>query len=127
MDVAIKTQLIKQKHLFFMRQLWLFNIGIGGEMEYLDWSTEERVATITITRPPANALSSGLIKELDYLLDQIETNAQVMLTSDPITGVDAFRYGLANHSYPQPELLENAYILARKLVSKARFLLRQLW
>ena len=46
-------------------------------MENLKWSTEGRVATVTITRPPANALSSGLISELESVLDQVETNDEV--------------------------------------------------
>jgi enoyl-CoA hydratase len=200
-------------------------------MEYLKWSSEERVATITITRPPANALSSGLIKELETVLNQIENNdeirailihgegkffsagadikefttvksgegfaqlseggqnlfermesfpkpiiaaihgaalggglelamachirlvtesaklglpelqlglipgfagtqrlpryvgtaraAEMMLTSDPITGREAVQFGLANHAYKDDELIENAYILARKIAKKS--------
>lgn len=200
-------------------------------MEYLKWSSEERVATITIARPPANALSTGLIKELEAVLDQIEANdevrvvlihgegkffsagadikefttvktgegfaklsgggqdlfermesfskpiiaaihgaalggglelamachirlvtenaklglpelqlglipgfagtqrlpryvgtaraAEMMLTSEPITGLDAVQCGLANHAYNDDDLLKNAYILARKIAKKS--------
>lgn len=40
-------------------------------MEFLSVSIEDGVAVATINRPPANALSSGLIKEIDALLSQV--------------------------------------------------------
>lgn len=46
-------------------------------MEYLKWSSEDKIAVITISRPPANALSSGLIKELSAVLDEIEPNRDI--------------------------------------------------
>lgn len=200
-------------------------------MEYLNWSFEERVATIKINRPPANALSSGLIRELSAVLDEIEPNedirvvlihgegrffsagadikefttvstgddfaklgengqnlfdrmekfpkpiiaaihgaalggglelamachfrlvtesaklglpelqlgiipgfagtqrlpryvgvaraAEMMFTSDPITGKEAVQYGLANHAYQDEELLEKAYSMAKKIAKKS--------
>ncbi|PLR77742.1 enoyl-CoA hydratase [Bacillus sp. V3-13] len=200
-------------------------------MEFLKWSSSDRVATITIERPPANALSSAVLKELSAVLDEIESNddvravlihgegrffsagadikefttiktgedftvlaghgqqlfermeqfpkpiiaaihgaalggglelamachfrlvtetaklglpelqlglvpgfagsqrlpryvgvaraAEMLLTSDPITGVEAVQYGLANHAYPEGELLENAYRIAKKIAKKS--------
>ncbi|GLB58432.1 enoyl-CoA hydratase [Cytobacillus sp. NCCP-133] len=200
-------------------------------MEYLKWSHQDMVATITIERPPANALSSGLLKELSSVLDEIEPNddirivlihgegrffsagadikefttiesgedfsnlsaygqdlfermekfpkpiiaaihgaalggglelamgchfrlvsenaklglpelqlglipgfagtqrlprfvgtaraAEMLFTSDPITGLEAVQYGLANHAYPEEELLENAYKMAKKIAKKS--------
>jgi enoyl-CoA hydratase len=200
-------------------------------MEYLNWSFEERVATIKINRPPANALSSGLIRELSAVLDEIEPNgdirvvlihgegrffsagadikefttvstgddfaklgengqnlfdrmekfpkpiiaaihgaalggglelamachfrlvtetaklglpelqlgiipgfagtqrlpryvgvaraAEMMFTSDPITGKEAVQYGLANHAYQEEELLDKAYSMAKKIAKKS--------
>lgn len=46
-------------------------------MEFFKWSHEKEIATVTIQRPPANAISSGLLKELSAVLDEIESNAQV--------------------------------------------------
>ena len=46
-------------------------------MEYLKWSSQDRIASITIARPPANALSSGLLKELKAVLDEIENNQAI--------------------------------------------------
>ena len=46
-------------------------------MESLSWSLEGKVATVLIQRPPANALASGLIKEIDSVLDELEENAEV--------------------------------------------------
>ena len=46
-------------------------------MEYLKWSFQDRIATITIERPPANALSSGLLLELSAVLDEIEPNGEI--------------------------------------------------
>lgn len=200
-------------------------------MEYLNWSHEDMVATIKINRPPANALSSGLINELSIVLDEIEPNeeirvvlihgegrffsagadikefttvsssddfaklgvngqdlfdrmenfpkpiiaaihgaalggglelamachfrlvtenaklglpelqlglipgfagtqrlpryvgiaraAEMLFTSDPITGTDAVQYGLANHAYPEDQLLEKAYAMAKKIAKKS--------
>lgn len=200
-------------------------------MEYLKWSHEDLIATITINRPPANALSSGLLKELSSVLDEVETNddirvilihgegrffsagadikeftnlqesaqftvlaqygqdlfermetfpkpiiaaihgaalggglelamgchfrlvsdsaklglpelqlgiipgfagtqrltrfigearaAEMMFTSEPITGEEAARIGLANHAYPENELLDHAYALAKKIAKKS--------
>lgn len=200
-------------------------------MEFLKWSSEERIATITIQRPPANALSSGLLKELSAVLDEIEANseirvivihgegrffsagadikeftevqseeefsklgefgqnlfermekfpkpiiaaihgaalggglelamachfrlvtetaklglpelqlglipgfagsqrlpkfvgvaraAEMLFTSEPITGIEAVQYGLANHAYPDNELMENAYKIAGKIAKKS--------
>lgn len=46
-------------------------------MEFLKVSVEEGVAVATINRPPANALSRGLILEVDALLDQVEKDDSV--------------------------------------------------
>ncbi|UOE54618.1 enoyl-CoA hydratase [Cytobacillus oceanisediminis] len=200
-------------------------------MEYLKWSQQDFVATITIERPPANALSSGLLKELSAVLDEVEDNeeirvilihgegrffsagadikefttiesgedfsnlatygqdlfermekfpkpimaaihgaalggglelamgchfrlvaenaklglpelqlglipgfagtqrlpryvgaaraAEMLFTSDPITGLEAVQYGLANHAYPEEQLLDNAYNMAKKIAKKS--------
>ncbi|WP_066063653.1 enoyl-CoA hydratase [Neobacillus soli] len=200
-------------------------------MEYLKWSYEENIATITIGRPPANALSSALLRELSTVLDEIEPNreirvivihgegrffsagadikefttvtssedfvnlgkfgqdlfdrmekfpkpiiasihgaalggglelamachirlvsetaklglpelqlglipgfagtqrlpkyvgparaAEMLFTSEPITGLDAVQYGLANHAYPEADVLGQAYKLAGKIAKKS--------
>ncbi|MED4203132.1 enoyl-CoA hydratase [Neobacillus mesonae] len=200
-------------------------------MEFLKWTSENNIATITIQRPPANALSSGLLRELSAVLDEIEPNrdigvivihgegrffsagadikefttvdsvqgfsdlgkfgqdlfdrmekfpkpiiaaihgaalggglelamachirlvsetaklglpelqlglipgfagtqrlpkyvgtamaAEMMFTSEPITGKEAVQYGLANHAYPEAEVLEQAYKLAGKIAKKS--------
>lgn len=41
-------------------------------MEFLSWKVEDGVAVVSINRPPANALSQGLIKAVDELLDAVE-------------------------------------------------------
>lgn len=200
-------------------------------MDILKWSVEEHIATISINRPPANALSSGLLKELSIILDEIEANqdirvvlihgegrffsagadikefttiqsggdfsklsengqsilermeqfskpifaaihgaalggglelamachfrivsenaklglpelqlglipgfagtqrlpkyvgtgmaAQMLLTSEPISGLDAVKFGLANYAFPEEELLNKAYEIARKIAKKS--------
>ncbi|WP_282173627.1 enoyl-CoA hydratase [Cytobacillus firmus] len=200
-------------------------------MEYLKWSHNDFVATITIERPPANALSSGVLKELSAVLDEVEDNSEVrvilihgegrffsagadikefttiesgedfsslatygqnlfermekfpkpiiaaihgaalggglelamgchfrlvaenaklglpelqlglipgfagtqrlpryvgtaraaemLFTSDPITGLEAVQCGLANHAFPEEQLLENAYKMAKKIAKKS--------
>jgi enoyl-CoA hydratase len=200
-------------------------------LEYLKWSKQDNIAAITIQRPPANALSSGLLRELSAVLDEIEPDrsikvviihgegrffsagadikefttvsssddfaklgkygqdlfdrmekfskpiiaaihgaalggglelamashirlvsetaklglpelqlglipgfagtqrlpkyvgtaraAEMLFTSEPITGLEAVQYGLANHAYPEAEVLENAYKLAGKIAKKS--------
>lgn len=200
-------------------------------MEFLKWSYQDNIAAITIERPPANALSSGLLRELSGVLDEIEPNqsikvviihgegrffsagadikefttvtssegfanlgkygqdlfdrmekfpkpiiaaihgaalggglelamachirlvsetaklglpelqlglipgfagtqrlpkyvgtaraAEMLFTSEPITGLEAVQYGLANHAYPEAEVLENAFKLAGKIAKKS--------
>jgi enoyl-CoA hydratase len=200
-------------------------------LEYLKWSYQDSIATIKIARPPANALSSGLLRELSAVLDEIEPNldirvivihgegrffsagadikefttvtssegfsnlgkfgqdlfdrmekfpkpiiaaihgaalggglelamachirlvsetaklglpelqlglipgfagtqrlpkyvgasraAEMLFTSEPITGTEAVQYGLANHAYSDAEVLEQAYKLAGKIAKKS--------
>lgn len=45
--------------------------------------------------------------------------AEMLFTSDPITGLEAVQYGLANHAYPEDEVLENAYKMAKKISKKS--------
>lgn len=46
-------------------------------MEFLRWTVEEGVAVVTIARPPANALSQGLIRDVNTLLDEMEDKEDV--------------------------------------------------
>ncbi|MCC3356497.1 enoyl-CoA hydratase [Bacillus sp. REN16] len=43
-------------------------------MEFFKVEIDDYIATITFNRPPANALSSAVLKELTSLLESIETN-----------------------------------------------------
>lgn len=200
-------------------------------MEFLKWSNEGGIAEITLQRPPANALSSQVLKELSSVLDEIESNkeikvlllrgegrffsagadikefttitsaedfsdlarlgqklfdrmekypkpiiaaihgaalggglelamachfrlvsetaklglpelqlglipgfagsqrlpkfvgtaraAEMLFTSEPITGLEAVQYGLANHAYPEEDLLDHAFTLAKKIAKKS--------
>ena len=47
------------------------------KMENLSWTLEGNVASVLIQRPPANALASGLISEIDALLNELEENRDV--------------------------------------------------
>lgn len=46
-------------------------------LEYLKVSVENLIATITLQRPPANALSQWMLRELSVVMDDIEANDQV--------------------------------------------------
>lgn len=46
-------------------------------MEYLTLNVEDQVAVATINRPPANALSRGLISEINELLDAVENDDSI--------------------------------------------------
>ncbi|MGD7021480.1 enoyl-CoA hydratase [Rossellomorea vietnamensis] len=45
-------------------------------MQYLSFKIENQAAFVTIQRPPANALASDLIIELDELMDELEKNEE---------------------------------------------------
>lgn len=45
--------------------------------------------------------------------------AEMLLTSEPINGVEAVRLGLANHAFPEEELLPKTIELAKKMVNKS--------
>ncbi|WAA10208.1 enoyl-CoA hydratase [Fervidibacillus albus] len=46
-------------------------------MEFLQWELNHKTAVITLNRPPANALSSSLLEELEALLDELEKDETV--------------------------------------------------
>lgn len=46
-------------------------------MEFFKVHTDGAVATVTFSRPPANALSSAVLKELSSLLDELKDDDQV--------------------------------------------------
>ncbi|SOC36501.1 enoyl-CoA hydratase [Ureibacillus acetophenoni] len=46
-------------------------------MEFLTWKIEEKVAVVTINRPPANALSRQLILEVNEMLNAFEHDESV--------------------------------------------------
>ncbi|PKR79230.1 enoyl-CoA hydratase [Halalkalibacillus sediminis] len=46
-------------------------------MENLSWKKEGHLAIVTIQSPPANALSSGILKDLSAILDEIDQDASV--------------------------------------------------
>lgn len=205
-------------------------------MNYLKWFYQDGVATISIEKPPANALSSGLLKQLSAVLDEISENnkirvilihgegrffsagadikefitiksgedfvhygkygqnlfermeafskpiiaaihgaalggglelamachfrlvaenaklglpelqlglipgfagtqrlpryvgfaraAEMLFTSQPISGLEAVQYGLANHAYPEHELLEKANAMAKMIAKKSSISLK---
>lgn len=200
-------------------------------MEFLSWTIEEGVATVTLNRPPANALARGVVLEINDLLNAVENDdavrvvllkgegrffsagadikeftsittgeefselassgqtifervetfskpviaaihgaalggglelamschirlvsenaklglpelqlglipgfagtqrlpryvgfakaAEMLLTSDPISGSEAAQLGLANHAYPEEELFDHAQKLAKKIAKKS--------
>ena len=45
--------------------------------------------------------------------------AEMLFTSEPITGMEAVQFGLANHAYPENEVLEQALKLAGKIAKKS--------
>lgn len=46
-------------------------------MEYFTVEIDQKIATIKLNRPPANALASGVLKELSVVLDEVESNDDV--------------------------------------------------
>lgn len=45
--------------------------------------------------------------------------AEMMLTSEPISGLEAVQWGLANAAYPEEQLMEEALKLAKKIEKKS--------
>lgn len=50
--------------------------------------------------------------------------AEMMMTSKPITGLEAVQFGLANHAYKDEELLENAKTMANEIAKKSPITLK---
>ncbi|MFC5466808.1 enoyl-CoA hydratase [Lederbergia graminis] len=50
--------------------------------------------------------------------------AEMMLTSEPITGKEAVKWGLANKSFPEDELFEQGMVMAEKIAKKSPIVLR---
>ncbi|RPF55427.1 enoyl-CoA hydratase [Aquisalibacillus elongatus] len=46
-------------------------------MEHLSWTKEGQVAQVIINSPPANALSSGILKDLSSVLDDIDQDPSI--------------------------------------------------
>lgn len=62
----------------YVKHLVTENEKLGGvQVEFVMWSYQDRVAKITLKRPPANALSSISLKELSSVLDQIEKSDEI--------------------------------------------------
>ena len=49
---------------------------------------------------------------------------EMLFTSEPITGKEAVQYGLANHAYPEEELMSKAKELAGKIAAKSPLALK---
>ncbi len=63
---------------------------MAGQGQLVKLKMEERVAIITIDRPPVNALNSQVMKELDETLEMCQTNPQVKVIV--VTGAGSFAF-----------------------------------
>ncbi|MDE0170770.1 MAG: enoyl-CoA hydratase-related protein [bacterium] len=78
------------------------------DYEFLIFSRDDAVATITLDRPDVmNALSQRLERELHHALDETD--------SDPTARAIALRMGVVNEVVPAEELLDRAHALARRI------------
>ena len=59
-------------------------------MEYQNWkmTVDDKVATIVIDHPPANTLSTPVMQELDKIIDEVNSNAEIKAAV--ITGAGMF-------------------------------------
>ncbi|GAA0456560.1 enoyl-CoA hydratase [Alkalibacillus silvisoli] len=48
-------------------------------MDHLSWEKQDQIANVLIQSPPANALSSGILKDLDQVLDEVEADQSIKL------------------------------------------------
>lgn len=51
--------------------------------------------------------------------------AEMMFTSEPISGAEAVQWGLANAAFPEEELLESVVAIAKKIAKKSPIALRE--
>ena len=52
-------------------------------------------------------------------MSELQRLLKCCLRSEPITGIEAVQYGLANHAYSDEELLPKAKELAEKIAKKS--------
>ncbi|MCR2821945.1 enoyl-CoA hydratase [Lederbergia panacisoli] len=50
--------------------------------------------------------------------------AEMLFTSEPLSGIDAVRWGLANHSFPEDQLLDKAKDMVQKIAAKSPIALK---
>lgn len=67
--------------------------GILMSLEFLLCEIENKVAVVTINRPPVNPLSTKVFKELAYLFDELEANDEVRAIVLTGSGEKAFVAG----------------------------------
>ncbi|MDV2581163.1 enoyl-CoA hydratase [Alkalibacillus haloalkaliphilus] len=48
-------------------------------MDHLSWEKQGQIANVLIQSPPANALSSGILKDLSKVLDEVEADKSIKL------------------------------------------------
>ena len=92
-----------------------------GEYQYVRVSVEDRIATVTIDHPPANAFNRQVVEELGAAFDEVTANAEVKAII--ITGAGQFFIAGAdiNEIYAvkdKPEEAEAFIRLGKKVFNK---------
>jgi len=97
------------------------------ERQFVKVTLEDRVATLTIDHPPANALNTQTMQELNEAIDELAANPAVKAIVIPGGGQAAASYnifiagadiGEIQSGLGQPELIKEAVIAGQAVLSK---------
>ncbi|MBA7596512.1 Short-chain-enoyl-CoA hydratase [subsurface metagenome] len=88
--------------------------------EFVNYTVEDKVATIVIDRPPVNALDSKTMEELDEVLDELEKDPNVAAIVITGGGKYAFIAGADVKEMPKltPELAEEMSAKGQAILTK---------
>jgi enoyl-CoA hydratase len=72
-----------------------------GNEKVVDWYKEDKVAVISINNPPVNALSSAVIEQLSEVIDEIQSDSEVVAVIITGGGIKAFVAGGNIKEFPE--------------------------
>ncbi len=79
-----------------------------SDYQYLTLSIQNHVATVTLNHPPVNALSRGVLEELDACMDALAADAQIKALVITGAGERAFAAGADLKVFAQVETTQEA-------------------
>lgn len=89
-------------------------LAMGCHIRYVSESAKLGLPELQLGLVPGFAGSQRLPRFVGFA-----RAAEMLLSSDPISGVEAVEYGLANKAFPEDEVHEKSKALAKKLAAKS--------